>query len=197
MSVTIIIATYGDRDHWDRMAMPALLSAESQSIPADRIIMAHGNTLHGARNRAAMEANSEWLCFLDADDELDSEYVRAMLAGSGDLRYPRVIKSIDGKRQDYYTEYFRYDNILDGNYMVIGTFVRRTQFLRVKGFRDLPVYEDWDLWIRCIVDGATPSLVPEAYYVVNERPASRNKVSKETYMSMKQQFRGEYEQQLS
>jgi hypothetical protein len=43
----------------------------------------------------------------------------------------------------------------DGNWLVIGC-VARTDLLReVGGFRDFPVYEDWDLWLRCWLAGAT------------------------------------------
>ena len=48
-------------------------------------------------------------------------------------------------------------------------------FKKVGGFKDYPILEDWDLWIRMIQSGASVEEVPEAIYMVNVRDDSRNK----------------------
>lgn len=174
MSVSIIIATYGDKDHWDRVSMTAILSAERQTRLPDKIVRVHGATLHGARNAAAIEARTEWLCFLDADDELERDYVESMLGAEGDLRYPLVRYIREGKPDPCAIDLAEHD-IYDGNYMVVSSFVRRSMFLEVGGFADMPVYEDWDLWLRCIQAGAQVRCVPEAIIRVHDNPGSRNK----------------------
>ncbi|MBK6580440.1 MAG: glycosyltransferase [Sandaracinaceae bacterium] len=50
----------------------------------------HGKTLAAARNIGAQAATTEWLVFLDADDELSEGYCDAILAADGDLRAPAL-----------------------------------------------------------------------------------------------------------
>lgn len=65
--------------------------------------------------------------------------------------------------------------LLDGNYLVIGTLVPRRLFLEVGGFTDWPLYEDWDLWLRCTRAGARVAQVPRAVYRAHVRGGSRNR----------------------
>jgi hypothetical protein len=133
-----------------------------------------GERLHDIRNRLAAIAETEWLCFLDADDELRPGYFDAMAAGSADLRGPAtVFVQPDGSATEPSLVPAR--PLEDSNYLVIGTLIRREMFLAVGGFRNLPVHEDYDLWLRCERQrGASIEQIPEAVYVVHQRPGSRN-----------------------
>lgn len=173
---TVIIATYGDERHWNRVAAKAVESALSQSVGVD-LIRIHGDTLAEARNSAAVSASTEWLCFLDADDSLDSVYVEKMLSASGDIRRPATLGVYEDGTQDDFPVLIPRTNLSESNFIVIGAFVRREQFLRVGCFRELPALEDWDLWIRCWRDGASIEDVPEAIYRVTVRQDSRNQQS--------------------
>jgi glycosyltransferase involved in cell wall biosynthesis len=174
MSVTVVIGTYGDAARWEALARRALASLERQTRLPDDVLHVHAATLHEARNAGAVEAHTEWLCFLDADDELAPGYVAAMLAVDGDLRYPRVQRVVDGTDVGLPETLGPYD-LIEQNYLVIGTFVRRAQFLRVGGFHAWPMYEDWDLWLRCRADGARIVLCRDAIYLAHERAGSRNR----------------------
>ena len=68
-----------------------------------------------------------------------------------------------------------------GNWLVVGA-VARTQLLRdVGGWRDFDWSEDWDLWLRCHLHGASISAAPDAVYRAHVRPDSRNRgASKQT-----------------
>lgn len=171
---TVVIATYGDRTHWDKVAVAAIDSVAEQSVPAV-LVRVHGQTLAEARNEGARRAKTEWLCFLDADDALDAGYVQQMLDGDGDIRRPSTLGVYpDGTEDDHPVMISRKD-LSVANFIVIGAFVRRKLFLSVGGFRDLPCLEDWDLWIRCYLSGAIITDVPEAIYRVGVREGSRNK----------------------
>ena len=175
MSITVVIGTYGDFASWSALAGRALASLERQTRrPAD-VLHVHADSLAQARNAGAEAARTEWLCFLDADDELDPGYVAAMLAAEGDLRYPRVVYVEAGRPEPPPRELGPFD-LREQNYLVVGTLVRREQFLRVGGFdARLPMYEDWDLWLRCVRDGARVELCHEAIYRAHVRPRSRNR----------------------
>lgn len=189
--VTVVVATFGAMQ-WVVKAGKAATSARRQSVPA-QVVIYHGDTLHDARNQGANLATTEWLVFLDADDGLDPHYIEAMLAGDGDLRQPATLGMYDdGHYDDTPVVIPAKASILDGNWMVIGTMVRREMFLDVGGFRDLPAWEDWDLWIRCIRAGATLGVVPEAIYRVGVNAHGRNSIEPSTAQALYSRIREEY-----
>lgn len=171
--VTIIIPIFGNVDEWSSLAERAERSALAQTVPADAVVVSVAETLQQARNEPALAAKTEWLCFLDADDELDGRYVEAMLAGTGDIRQPATLGVVDGVEDDQAV--LIPSRPLDvSNYVVIGAFVRTDLFRRVGGFDDWAAFEDWDLWRRCVNAGAEIGSAPPAIYRVHVRPHSRN-----------------------
>lgn len=160
--MTVIVATYGTSDWRD-------LGADTAA--AHDAVHVHGRNLAHARNTAAEHCSSEWLIFLDADDDLAPGYVAGMAAASGDLRAPRlelhypdkvVVPDLTGR------------DIERTNPCCIGTAIRRSLFLSCGGFPDLPGWEDWALFLRATRRGATITHVPGAVYRQRVRPRSRN-----------------------
>jgi glycosyltransferase involved in cell wall biosynthesis len=169
VDVTTVIGTYGD-PAWVTLARErALPSALAQG----QAMHVHGVSLADARNAGALLADTEWLCFLDADDELEPGYMEAMAHTSTDLRGPAVRYVRPGGRMAA-PKLWPWQDLRDGNFLVIGTLIRRELFLRVGCFNEWPLYEDWDLWQRCWRAGASISTVPEAVYRAHQRPRSRN-----------------------
>lgn len=181
--ISVVVATYGDIDRWGPMAERAIRSVGRQSrAPAD-VTRVHGSSLHEARNEGARLANGRWLCFLDADDELDGGYLEAMERATQEhwhfnmapefIFQPATLGVVDGKEDDA-PVLIPQANLLERNYLVIGTVVRKDPFLRLGGFDDWPILEDWELFIRFFLDGATTVKVPEAVYRVHVNMESRN-----------------------
>lgn len=169
IDVTMCIATFGDRVWQDRALATAVPSAMQQKA---RIGITHCRTLAEARNRCAELATTEHLIFLDADDSLAPGYVEAMLAADGDLRAPALhLVHPDGTTEipDLST---RDMNVT--NQCAIGTLIRRDMFLDVGGFWEEPAWEDWSLFRRCWLLGASIVHVPDAVYVSHADPAGRN-----------------------
>lgn len=177
MTIAVCIGTYGT-EQWSNLAHTrAIPSAQNQTSPAHDIIHWHAETLQEARNGAAERARSDWLCFLDADDELDAGYLAAMTEALPDrdaLLQPATLGVHPDGHEDPYPALIPPKPLLEGNYMVIGTLIRRTQFERLGGFDDWPLYEDWDLWIRARTDGAALISVPDAIYRVHVNSGGRN-----------------------
>jgi len=152
-------------------------------MPPLEIILSHENTLAEARNLGAAKATGDWLVFLDADDALDSKYIEAMSrrideVGGGDyLIQPATLGVVDGVDDDFAVLIPARTDISSGNWMVIGTAVRRDTFVRVGGFMDLPCWEDWVLWTMCIISGSKCTTSPEAIYRVTVTANSRNNPS--------------------
>jgi len=167
--VTICVATFGD-DSWKAKSGAAVARLGDQG--QDEVLQVHGQTLASARNHAAEAARTEWLVFLDADDSLAPGYVDAMLAADGDLRAPALHLAHADGTVEIPDLAARDMNVT--NQCAIGTMIRRDMFLDVGGFWEEPAWEDWSLFRRCWLLGATIVHVPGAVYVSHVDPAGRN-----------------------
>ena len=177
--MSVLVATFGDAE-WSKLAAErAVPSALALGVP---VVHVHGDTLHDARNEAVERASTEWVVHLDGDDELERGFVDRIAAGSADLRAPAVryvrngfepapiVPKVAGHSHECGAECLPF-----GNWLVVGTAVRRQMVLDVGGWRDLPMYEDWDLWARCWQAGATAEAIPSAVYRAHVRRDSRNR----------------------
>lgn len=182
MDVTIVIATFGDARKWRRMAeRTAVPSAGRFGVP---VVQVHADTLHDARNQGLAQVGTEWVCFLDADDELEPGYFDAMAAGTKDVRAPAVryvrpnglarvtpgVPRVAGHTHDCSTRC-----LLLGNWVVIGAVARAGLLRDAGGFDDHAWSEDWCLWSRCWLAGGSFEPVPSAVYRAHVRPDSRNR----------------------
>jgi glycosyltransferase involved in cell wall biosynthesis len=180
--VSIVVATFGDESYRELAERVAIPSAEATGCP---VIPVHGDSIHGARNTGLAQVETPWVIYLDSDDQLEPGYVDAMLAGTGDVRPPRVRyvtpgqqppapvmpKVVNGPRHRRHPACTQ-ACLPDGNWIIIGA-LARTQLLRdIGGWRDLG-WEDWDCWLRCHLAGATITPCPDAIYRANRRPNSR------------------------
>ena len=179
VDLTCVIATYGEKK-WQTLAFDrAVPSAVSQ---AHVYQIHHGDNLAASRNRGLRRVRTEWVMFCDADDELAIGYVDAMSQGTADVRGPMACYvDDDGNEQMWQPRVAGHEHdcegdcLTEGNWLLIGSVVRTELLREVGGFRDFPVYEDWDLWARCYKAGATFELIRDAVYRAYVRPESRNR----------------------
>ena len=164
IEVTVIVATFGD-EWWYEKGCWAAASALAQGATT---IQVHDDSLAVARNIGAARADTEWLCFLDADDVILPGYFDAMAAATGDLRAPAV------QYDDDEPMVLADRNINVTNPCVIGTLIRKDMFMRAGGFWEEEAWEDWSLFRRCWLLGATIEHVPGAVYHVAVNPRGRN-----------------------
>jgi glycosyltransferase involved in cell wall biosynthesis len=179
VDVTVAVATFGDLSWVDLAETRAIPSAQSHGVP---VVHAHGNTLHDARNAALSMVDTEWVCHLDADDELDPGYFTAMSHGTADVRAPSVMYVVDGEpkpawmpRVAGHMHRCKAACLTEGNWLVVGSLVRADLVRSVGGWRDFDWSEDWDLWLRCHLAGATFEAIRPAIYRAHARPDSRNR----------------------
>lgn len=179
LNVTVAIGTYGSKEWADLAHERAIPSVERLGVPWLHLNRA---TLHEARNDCLNEVTTEHIAFLDADDELEHHYFDHVAASTADIRVPSVryvkngfdqgvrMPTIAGHRHVCTPDCLAY-----GNYVVVGA-VAPTQLLRdIGGWRDYPVYEDFDLWVRAWKAGATFENVDRAVYRAHVRSDSRNR----------------------
>lgn len=173
MNISVLIATYGSEE-WRELAWSrAYPSAASQTEDVHCFHDPEG-TISSARNELAASAKGDWLCFLDADDELALGFLEAI------ARVNRGTTFYEGKHILYTPAvnrpgvFYREGPIEETNWLVVGTLVQRDLFQRVGGFPDYPHgFEDWALWVRCVQAGARIVKVPDAVYIRHPNPDSQ------------------------
>lgn len=180
LDVTVVVATYGAMT-WSTLAQRALNSIPDE-VPRVHIHLRDGQ-LHEARNHGLDHVSTEWVCFLDADDELEPGYLDQMALGSADVRAPAVryvrhpaakasarVPKVAGHVHDCTAECLQW-----GNWLIIGSLVRTEMVRVIGGFTNDEWSEDWRLWSRCWQLGATFEAIPAAVYRAHVRMDSRNR----------------------
>jgi glycosyltransferase involved in cell wall biosynthesis len=196
--ISVCVGTYGSDDWRNLAAKRAVPSVEQQTLPPADLQVVHGANLHEARNQAAAQAGGEWLCFLDADDELEPRYLEAMtqvIEQDGPpkrLLQPATLGVYSTGCTDCEPVLHDPKDLHVQNYLIIATVVRRDQFLHVGGFADLISHEDWDLWVRCWLDGAVVQPVPNAIYRVHVRSNGRNSAGAAPHVKVINEIRAKY-----
>lgn len=172
----VVIATYGDMDEWLPLVQRAARSVAKQTVPPDVVIWKHGETLASARNDGANECSTDFVIFLDADDELDEHYIEALQQAKGDIRRPCTLGVHEDGHEDDFPVMIPERDIRTANYIVIGAAVDHWFFDMVGGFEELPILEDWALFQRLILQqNAVVTEVPDAIYKVHVgRQGQRN-----------------------
>lgn len=181
LDVTVVVATYGESSWIDLANERAIPSVKRLEVP---YVHVHGSSLQFARNDALAQVSTPWMCYLDADDELEPGYFDRMVKSAAEIRVPSVryvkngfdqgvrMPKVAGHSHDCTADCLPY-----GNWIVIGAVVRTYRLRDIGGFRDFPWSEDWDLWVRCWQAGATIEAVPKAVYRAHVRRNSRNRAA--------------------
>ncbi len=179
-TVGVVVGTYGNRIKWSQTAQTAVASILHQTCPADDWIHVHGGSLADARNKGAAILNTDWLIFLDADDELDHGYIEAMLNRTVFGAHPHIIyrPSTLGVYPDGSTDdepvMLPLTDLTVRNCIVIGAMCPSDLFFEVGGFGEWPILEDFALWRAMLAKGAVIGDCGRAIYRVHVNDGSRN-----------------------
>ena len=176
--ISVLVATFGDID-WLHCALGrALPSLEGQEPFEEVSVHQPGGTVCTSRNACARRATQDWLCVLDADDELAPGFVGAMERAveregtNGDrlLLTPALNRPGRSRKSFFLPE----KPLSDNNWLVIGTLIQRDFFWEIGGFdeQDPHGLEDWSLWSRADAAGARVVKVPDAVYIAHTRRLS-------------------------
>jgi glycosyltransferase involved in cell wall biosynthesis len=182
MSVSVLIATYGE-EHWRELAWSR--AYPSAAVQTDDVACFHDpeGTIASVRNEMARTAKGDWLCFLDADDELQGDYLAVMQEAierrpstpENPVLYTPQTRQILRRRMRSARFYPEVD-LLKANWLLIGTLLEKSLFERVGGFEDYHHgFEDWSLWYKCTRLGATVERVPRAIYIQHVNQYSKHR----------------------
>lgn len=175
-NVTAVIPIHrknGNRD-WLQQAINSL---GPQVTP---LIVENDGELADARNAGLAAATTDYVLFMDADDVAGKDMVHELHAAiwDVDVTYPEMLLVSEDLRKPlglHRAEVFCPYRLQQGNYISGCSMVRREKALEVGGFRDLPVLEDWDMWVRMMRAGARFKPVPDARLFYRQVEGSRNK----------------------
>ncbi len=178
-NVTVAIGTYGS-DQWRHLAITrAVPSAQQLGV---RVVHAHAQSLHEARNAALAQVATEWVIHLDADDQLHPAYLTGMSQVDADVR-AAAVSYVTGAhatppsmpRVAGHTHQCTAECLQWGNWLVIGAAVRTSLLRDAGGWLDYPWSEDWATWARCWQTGGTFAPATDAVYIAHVNRMSRNR----------------------
>lgn len=177
MDATILIGTFGD-DLWRARGQSCWERHEEFGFP---VIWHHepDGTIAQVRNRLVDIADengaaSGWLCFVDADDHLESGYFREMqYAADLDEPWQLVTPAVRyGPGSDPMV--FRDRNMRSMNPCAIGTLIHRAVFEQAGRFWEERAWEDWSLFRRAWLLGAPIVFAEAAVYQAGSNRQGRN-----------------------
>lgn len=167
------------------MLARALDSVCKQTRPADAVCVAVDRDHEGewtTRNRTLAMADTEYVAFLDDDDELLPQHLDALMAraskGDVDLVYPWFVWRDDdnihpnhepvGFGRDFDAERLRGENFIPVTYLVRTELARFVGGFPAPGHDDCPgVMTDWGFLLRLLKTNARIVHVPERTWVWN------------------------------
>lgn len=181
MNISIVISTYGSEAWKDLALKRAIPSAEQFGVPVIYNHIESAISPAEARNMGLYQAETEFIAFLDADDELEPSFLNEIEKLEGDLIVPSIRYMSNGKHYAHimpkvggHQHACVGDCLRFGNWIVVGA-VARTELLReVGGWRPYANLEDFDLWQRCWIAGAKIVSAPAAVYRAHYSQAGRN-----------------------
>jgi glycosyltransferase involved in cell wall biosynthesis len=122
-----------------------------------------------ARNRGALEARGEFLCFLDADDLIDPGYCEKlglMLSMNPSLAFVYSGVAHFGDMQAVAFDEYDVERLKRENFLAVTCLIRRAVYLKIGGMDEAMIqcHEDYDFWLRLASEGYRGAMVYEAMF---------------------------------
>jgi glycosyltransferase involved in cell wall biosynthesis len=161
VDVTVLIPTIPGRYE---LLNRAVRSVQAQTHPPARILLQLDEHREGAaatRNKALDQVDTDWVAFLDDDDELHPDHLklcaRAALLNHADVVYPGY--DCDDDPVNCFGLPFNGELLRQRNFIPVTTLCRTQAVLDAGGFQPHPdehgdPCEDWGLWLAMLEHGA-------------------------------------------
>lgn len=155
-------------------------SEPSHHSQATSIFLKTNYGVSHARNEGARFSKGSLLLFVDGDDKLSPDYVEKMwktICTKGDVIYPDIYfwSEVGGSTLSVLEEEIKPEFLYKHEKSLpISCMMKREVFDKVGGFRDLPVFEDLDFWVKAMCNGYT-FVKAHTLLWYRQTPGSRNK----------------------
>lgn len=179
IDVTVAVCTFGT-DEWKQKGDEALKSAV---LTGAKVLRIHeGNSVAESRNIALESVTTEYIVFLDGDDDLHKDYFKGVEPEADvivtAITYDKSINPAIWKTWEHERGYRLHSGncvgkcLLDGNWIHIGAIHRVTPIR----FREYPVYEDYAYYLEHYTEGHTFTRSESSIYYasVRENKSHRN-----------------------
>ena len=116
----------------------------------DTIILRENHGVTYARDVGFRYSKGDKILFVDGDDKLIPDFIEKMDKADADVAYCDYVlfgKGAKLVKAKYTQKIF--------NRIVISSMMKREVYETLNGFRNLPIYEDWDFWVRARLKGFT------------------------------------------
>ena len=178
-TVTVLIPAIPTRT---RMLNRALVSVLNQQRPPDRIVVSLDHDRLGAagnRNQALKGVTTEWVAFLDDDDELMPHHLLVLLQNSddADVIYTGCqVLGPAGEEVEPLEEWGRFGKPFDGLLLRKKSYLPVTSLVRVEYLKDIAepfkaprdsAYDDWGMYLQLLDNDARFKHVPQKTWIWN------------------------------
>jgi GT2 family glycosyltransferase len=150
--------------------------------PRTRVIHIDNRGLSGARNEGIRQTTGKYVCCLDADDRLASNYIEksmAVLDDNADVAFvSHWLETFGDETYVWKPSSAAFPALLDMNTINGAALVRRDALLAVGLFDETMRRgcEDWDLWISMVERGLPGVILPEVLFHYRQRRDSMSRV---------------------
>lgn len=150
-----------------------ILQEYAKKEPRLHVISQENTYVIQARMNAVQQATGKYLIFLDSDDKLAPTYIEKCVTAAengADIVYSNL--QCFEASNEIADLTFNLLRLLTINTIYIGALIRKEKFDAVGGFdTSMRDFEDWELWIRLIKNGATVHHIPEPLFFYRKRHA--------------------------
>ena len=178
-SVTVLLAAIPVRR--SNMLMRALASITTQTRQPDTTIIAMDRLKEGSartRNRALDGVTSDWVAFLDDDDEFMSHHLETLLRHrrDADVIYTGcLVKNAQGNVVPLREEWGRFGQEFDPDLLRVKSYLPVTSMVRTEVIKearfyyekqsDGQAYDDWGFYLNLLDNGARFKHVPQVTWI--------------------------------
>lgn len=116
-------------------------------------IMTKNQGVSKARHEGFRFSTGKLVLFLDGDDKLFPDFIERMVPNmlEVDITYPNwfLANGVENELVEVPDEL----DLHKRNSVLISSMMKRQVYEKLGGFRDYPIYEDWDFWLRAEKEG--------------------------------------------
>jgi glycosyltransferase involved in cell wall biosynthesis len=174
--LSIIISNYNKKHEW---LMECMDSIKAQTVPprevilvddcsddpkahalATSIILPENKGVANARDVGFRQSRGKLILFLDADDKLSPDFIEKCgeKIDKSDIVYTDFILTgrVERPKLERTPDEITPQNLLNKDCPLrVTSMMHRKVYEDVGGFRKLPVFEDWDFWLRAMSNDCT------------------------------------------
>ncbi len=214
VDVSVLIPCYEKEEYLDE----CIESIREQTVKPREIIIAHDgckeplahaqattiifNSNRGVsvvRDELVRASRGQLILFLDADDKLAPDYLEKMVLKMEkfDIAYPNILWWYQNKwgenRIDESPSKLIHKDFFRVCQIPVTCLMKRDVYTKLGGFRHFEKYEDWDFWMRAMIEGFKFSKANTILYY-RQYPNTRNRVGdKEKKHNIYQKIKSQYQ----